>query len=101
MPEHSSEFVALRDAVIDGLDDADRRRLVDLFGCMTDAEKKPAPSAALVRALAMFVALDPRERTRFARWCATYLSRWVRSRRPLACVKRRARPGRSRRRSDP
>jgi hypothetical protein len=71
---HSPAFQALRNAILNDLNDLDRRRLAALLGCMTEPQATPSP--ALTRALGMIAALDIKDRDRIARWCATYLSRW-------------------------
>ncbi|GAC1567763.1 MAG: hypothetical protein NVS2B3_07690 [Vulcanimicrobiaceae bacterium] len=70
---HSQAFVALRTALL-ALDEAERRRIADLAGAMT--EPKPPISRELASVLALLAALDANDRRRFATWCARYLSRW-------------------------
>jgi hypothetical protein len=71
---HSPAFVALRDLIVDELEDEDRRRLADLLGAMNDS--KPELSPAVVKALAAIVALPIADRKTLAGWCARYLNRW-------------------------
>jgi hypothetical protein len=72
--DHSPEFRALRDALLDDLSDEDRRRLAGLLGCMT--EPQPEMSAALCTILGDIARLSAADRGRLARWCGRYLSRW-------------------------
>jgi hypothetical protein len=44
--DHSPEFRALRDAILDDLGDEDRRRLAALLGCMTEPQPELSPSLA-------------------------------------------------------
>jgi hypothetical protein len=72
--EHSPEFRALRDAILDDLSDEDRRRLAGLLGCMTDPQ--PEISAGLASILGDIARLTVTDRGRLSRWCGRYLSRW-------------------------
>ncbi len=72
--EHSAEFRALRDAILNDLADDDRRRLAALLGCMTDPQAELSPS--LVAVLGEIAHLSVIDRARLSRWCARYLSRW-------------------------
>ncbi len=64
----------MRDAIVDDLDDEQRRRLAALLGCMTEpAAELPAP---LVGVLAAVASLAPGDRARLVRWCGRYLTRW-------------------------
>ena len=74
MPEHSAAFIAVRDAILDDLDDEDRRRIAALLGCMHDA--RPPLSPELVAVLTAIVALDADDRRKLSGWCRRYLSRW-------------------------
>jgi hypothetical protein len=85
--EHSPEFRALRDAILDDLADEDRRRLAGLLGCMTAPLGEPSPS--LVAVLAEIAQLSVGDRARLARWCGRYLSQWGQI--PVA-ASRRVRP---------
>jgi len=68
---HTEAFQAVRDALLD-LDEAERRRLTTLLGCMTDPQPPLAPG--LVRALAAIGQLSAIDRELLARWCGSYLS---------------------------
>jgi len=72
--DHSPEFCAVRDAIVDDLSDEERRRLAVLLGCMTEpAAELPA---SLVIVLGAFAGLPPPDRARLVRWCGRYLTRW-------------------------
>jgi hypothetical protein len=85
--EHSPEFRALRDAILDDLADEDRRRLAGLLGCMTAPQPEPSPSLVVV--LGEIARLSIGDRARLARWCGRYLSAWGQI--PVA-ASRRVRP---------
>jgi hypothetical protein len=70
---HPPAFTALRDAIL-GLPEDNRKRLAALLGCMHGP--RPPLSGELTRVLAAIAALDPADRGRLAKWCASYLSRW-------------------------
>jgi hypothetical protein len=72
--DHTPEFLALRDAILQDLADDDRRRLAALLGCMTDPQ--PELSASLAGILGEIARLSVTDRARLSRWCARYLSRW-------------------------
>jgi hypothetical protein len=71
---HSPEFKAVRDAILDDLEDADRRRIAALLGAMT--EPQPELSPELVRVLAAIMSLGAEDRARLSKWCGRYLNRW-------------------------
>ena len=71
---HSKAFLAVRDALLRDLSDADRRQLAGLFGSMTDP--LPDPSPELFTVVAAIAALEPADRLNFARWVRTYVTRW-------------------------
>jgi hypothetical protein len=85
--EHSPEFRALRDSILDDLADEDRRRLAGLLGCMTAPQ--PEPSASLVVVLGEIARLSIADRARLASWCGRYLTQWGQI--PVA-ASRRVRP---------
>jgi hypothetical protein len=72
--EHSAEFRALRDAILDDLADEDRRRLAGLLGCMTAPLGELSPSLAMV--LGTIACLTAGDRARLSRWCGSYLTQW-------------------------
>jgi hypothetical protein len=72
--DHSLEFRAVRDAIIDELADDERRRLVTLLGCMTEPVSELP--AGLARVLGAIASLPPPDRARLVRWCGRYLTRW-------------------------
>jgi hypothetical protein len=71
---HTPAFLAFRDLILNGLEDADRRRLAALFGTMTEPASDISP--ATMAAIRAFAALDPNDRRRVVRWFSTYVSRW-------------------------
>jgi hypothetical protein len=72
--DHTPQFRALRDAILDDLADDDRRRLAGLLGCMTAPQPELSPS--LVAVLGEIAQLAVADRARLARWCGRYLSEW-------------------------
>jgi hypothetical protein len=92
--EHTAEFRAVRDAIVDDLEDEERRRLAVLLGCMTEpAAELPAPLVAVLGAIAR---LAPPDRARLVRWCGRYLTRWGQV--PVAAGRRVSAPARQPRR---
>lgn len=60
--------------MLHSLDEADRQRLVGLFGSMTEPLPDPSPQ---LRALLVAIAeLGDAEQVRVARWVRRYVTRW-------------------------
>jgi len=86
--EHSAAFIAIRNAILDELDDDDRRRLVGLLGSMTEPQRELSP--LVIQALAAIVQLDPGDRRKLSRWFGRYVSFWGQI--PVAASRRVAPP---------
>lgn len=74
MPDHTPAFRQLRDAILDELQDDDRRRLAALLGYMTEPQQPL--STELVRVLHAIVKLDDAELRRLSKWFSSYVNRW-------------------------
>jgi hypothetical protein len=70
---HSPEFLTVRDALLD-LDDADRRRLVGMYGSMTDP--LPIPSLAFIAFFRTIAALSDDDHRRLAKWIGQFVSKF-------------------------
>ena len=72
---HTASFRQLRDLVIDGLTDDDRRCLTTLFGSMTDRRREPL-SLGVVSVIRAFAALGPDDRSRTIHWFSAYCTQF-------------------------
>ena len=70
---YSYAFEEIRDAIL-AMEQDDRRQLAALAGAMHAPQ--PAISASLAAVLGLISRLDTSDRSRLARWCGRYVSRW-------------------------